>query len=153
MPAIDLKRLAAEISVQHGIRVDPDDPMMAVVTLNRLMLEATVEEIVASLQSATRELQDAAERVQLQAGVRLAKEIRDVVSAVEANLRTTRPTSVPDTEPSPPHSGAGNRWVRQLIVAGLVFLVGVGVGIGLPNAVKNSLRGVAGKTLGVQCCR
>ena len=59
----DVKRLAAEISVQHGIRVDPDDPMMAVVTLNRLVLEQAVGEIVERLQSATRDFQDATEKV------------------------------------------------------------------------------------------
>jgi len=43
---IDLKRLAAEVSVQHGIRVDPDDPMMAVVTLNRLVFEQAVGQLL-----------------------------------------------------------------------------------------------------------
>jgi hypothetical protein len=37
MDATEIKRLAAEVSVQHGIRIDPDDPIMAVVTLNRLV--------------------------------------------------------------------------------------------------------------------
>ena len=39
MPQLDLRQLAAKVSIEHGIRVDPDDPIMAVVTLNRLVLE------------------------------------------------------------------------------------------------------------------
>ena len=44
MRQMDLKQLAAEVSIQHGIRVDPDDPMMAVVTLNRIVLEQTAND-------------------------------------------------------------------------------------------------------------
>ena len=82
----DVKRLAAEISVHHGIRVDPDDPMMAVVTLNRLVLEQAVGEMVECLQSATRDFQDATEKVQLRAGSRLAREVRDCVSEIREEL-------------------------------------------------------------------
>jgi hypothetical protein len=46
---IDLKRLAAEVSIQHGIRIDSDDPMMAIVTLNRLVFEAAVAQVIAFL--------------------------------------------------------------------------------------------------------
>jgi hypothetical protein len=85
----DVKRLAAEISVQHGIRVDPDDPMMAVVTLNRLVLEQAVGEMVERLQHATRDFQDATEKVQLRAGSRLAREVRDCASAIREELIET----------------------------------------------------------------
>src|ERR1035438_2794174 len=82
----DVKRLAAEISAQHGIRVDPDDPMMAVVTLNRLVLEQAVGEIVERLQSASRDFHDATEKVQLRAGSRLAREVRECVGAIREEL-------------------------------------------------------------------
>ena len=42
MPQLDLRQLAAKVSIEHGIRVDPDDPIMAVVTLNRLVLELSL---------------------------------------------------------------------------------------------------------------
>jgi len=133
MPAIDLKRLAAEISVQHGIRVDADDPMMAVVTLNRLVLESAVAEVVENLQSATRDLQDAAEKVQLRAGARLAREIRECASAIQMELRAGgsasggRAANLRDDS----KSGHHQRWLRQLIAAVIIFLAGVGVGLSL----------------------
>ena len=72
----EIKRLAAEVSVAHGIRLDPDDPMMAVVTLNRLVLEQVSSGLLKSLAEATQELSNAAERVQVRAGAVIAEELK-----------------------------------------------------------------------------
>ena len=74
---IDLKRLAAEVSVQHGIRIDADDPMMAVVTLNRLVFEQAVAQVLERVQTAVRDFETAADKVQVRAGGVLAQEVRD----------------------------------------------------------------------------
>ncbi len=68
LTTIDLKRLAAEVSVQHGIRIDPDDPMMAVVTLNRLVFEQAVAQVLERVQSSVRDFEAAADKVQVRAG-------------------------------------------------------------------------------------
>ena len=128
----DVKRLAAEISVQHGIRVDPDDPMMAVVTLNRLVLEQAVGEIVEHLQAATRDFQDATEKVQLRAGSRLAREVRDSAAAlreelIEAGrLRAHQVT----TEMSRANARPPARWALAagVVIGILLFLSGLWVG-------------------------
>src|ERR1035441_1590537 len=128
----DVKRLAAEISAQHGICVDPDDPMMAVVTLNRLVLEQAVGDIVERLQSATRDFQDAAEKVQLRAGSRLAREVRDCAAAIREELveaSSLRPPQV-TTETGRSHSRPAARW-RLPVVVGLaivLFLAGFWIG-------------------------
>jgi hypothetical protein len=123
MPVIDIKRLAAEVSAQHGIRVDPEDPMMAVVTLNRLILEGAIADIVENLQTATRELQDAAENVQFQAGTRLAGDLRACAAAIREELQGRSFTGRSDEKAT---SSAG---YRQLIFSGLLFLVGLGLGL------------------------
>ena len=74
---MDLRRLAAEVSAQHGIRIDPDDPMMAVVTLNRLVFEQAMAEVLDRVQSAGRDFEAATEKVQVRAGGVLAQEVRD----------------------------------------------------------------------------
>jgi hypothetical protein len=74
---VDLKRLAAEVSVQHGIRIDPDDPMLAVVTLNRLVFEHAVAQVLERMQSSVRDFEAATEKVQIRAGVVLAQEVRN----------------------------------------------------------------------------
>jgi hypothetical protein len=83
---IDLKRLAAEVSVQHGIRVDPDDPMMAVVTLNRLVFEQAVSQVLERVQASVRDFETAADKVQVRAGGALAQEIRDCGCAIRQEV-------------------------------------------------------------------
>ena len=87
MDATEIKRLAAEVSVQHGIRIDPDDPIMAVVTLNRLVLEATLAEGVTSIRKMAAELNDAAARLQVRAGSTVAQEVRQCVAAIQSELQ------------------------------------------------------------------
>lgn len=77
LAAIDLKRLAAEVSVQHGIRIDPDDPMLAVVTLNRLVFEHAVAQVLERMQNSVQDFEAATEKVQIRAGTILAQEVRN----------------------------------------------------------------------------
>lgn len=77
LTAADLKRLAAEVSAQHGIRIDPDDPIMAVVTLNRLVFEAAIAQVLEEVQASIRDFETAAEKVQVRAGGALAQEVRE----------------------------------------------------------------------------
>jgi hypothetical protein len=133
MAEVDLKRLASEVSIQHGIRVDPDDPMMAVVTLNRLMLESVVADVIENLQSASRELQESANRVQFRIGARLAGDIRECAAALREELRPSVPAAGEFLKGPRGEPGARNRqpWSRDLIVGTLLFLTGVGVGLAL----------------------
>ena len=132
--AIDLKRLAAEVSVQHGIRIDPDDPMMAVVTLNRLVFEQAVAHVLDRVQSAVQDFEAATEKVQVRAGGVLAQEVRDSVvvlrdeiakaaSKFSSDARTIRAkrTSIIDV-PKP-------AWlVACLALALMLFALGVWMG-------------------------
>ena len=85
----DLKRLAAEVSVQHGIRIDPDDPMMAVVTLNRLVFEQAVAHVLDRVQSSVRDFEAASEKVQVRAGGVLAQEVRDCAVILREEIAKT----------------------------------------------------------------
>ncbi len=87
LSSLDLKRLIAEVSVQHGIRLDPDDPAMAVVTLNRLVLEAVLAEAIRAMGSAAREFEGAAARAQSRAGVLLAQEVRESATGVRQEIQ------------------------------------------------------------------
>jgi hypothetical protein len=87
MRQLDLKQLAAKVSVEHGIRVDPDDPIMAVVTLNRLVLEQAANEIIEEVRSATREFERAATSVQARAGNLVAHEVRGCVAVLRHEVQ------------------------------------------------------------------
>jgi hypothetical protein len=135
MPHLDLKELAAKVSVEHGIRVDPDDPIMAVVTLNRLVLEQATSEIVEEVRAATREFEQAAEGVQVQAGSFLAQRVRDCVSVLRQEVvRSLGNGSAQMREGlgavSRAHEKPGvQRWVAIGLLAGIV-LFGCGVWLG-----------------------
>src|SRR6185312_1055183 len=87
MDSTEIKRLAAEVSLQHGIRIDPDDPIMAVVTLNRLVLENMLNEGLRSIRNATEEFNQAAERVQVRAGSAVGQEVRECVALIRGELQ------------------------------------------------------------------
>ncbi|HEX4167497.1 MAG TPA: hypothetical protein VHZ55_18685 [Bryobacteraceae bacterium] len=87
MDSTELRRLAAEASLQHGIRIDPDDPIMAVVTLNRLVLENVLSEGLRSIRTAAEEFTQAAERVQIRAGAAVGYDVRECVAAIRGELQ------------------------------------------------------------------
>ena len=86
METSDVNRLIAEAVNRHGIRLDPDDPAIVVVTLNRLMLEEAAERVAAEIRAASRELLDAAAKVEAGLGAAVARELRRV-QAREGQMR------------------------------------------------------------------
>ena len=120
--------------MQHGIRIDPDDPMMAVVTLNRLVFEQAVAQVLDRVQSAVRDFETATEKVQVRAGGVLAQEVREcaatlrdeivkVVGRVDSRFRKVR------RRPIPHRSVARTVWlVVGLSLALILFAFGVWLG-------------------------
>ena len=82
----DLKRVAAEVSVQHGIRIDPDDPILAVVTINRMMLETAVTDAEQRMRRIVAEFNGSVERLEVRAGAAAAKEVRACAAAIRNEL-------------------------------------------------------------------
>lgn len=110
--AIDVERLLTEALTQHGIRLDPHDPAVVLVTLNRLVLEDAAKSVVADIRKATKEFEGAASRVQSRLG-----------AAVAARLKS-------DATAAPPSSNWPRRAYLALAVslsAGM-FLGGITVG-------------------------
>src|ERR1035441_983488 len=135
MRQLDLKQLAAKVSVEHGIRVDPDDPIMAVVTLNRLVLEQAANEIVEEVRSATREFEQAAERVHLRAGAVVAEKVRECFGVLRqekqkdiGNASTRARKSIADVGRAD-ESPTLQRWVAIGLLSGAA-LFGCGVWLG-----------------------
>jgi hypothetical protein len=87
MEPLDLKKLAAEVSAHHDIRIDADDPMMVVMTLNRLVFEHAVDEAVSRLKTSADDIERAAGRVQVRAGTALAQDIKEYSATIA--LKTT----------------------------------------------------------------
>ncbi len=131
----DLKRLAAEVSIQHGIRIDPDDPMMAVVTLNRLVFEAAVAKVLERMQAAVRDFEAAAEKVQVRAGGALAQEVRESgvvmrqeVAKLMEEFRRGAGARQPDIEGLRRLSREKQWFTLGLAAALALFILGIWVG-------------------------
>jgi len=73
---IEVERLLAEALSKHGIRLDPHDPAVVLVTLNRLVLEDAWKGLVADMRKATAEFEQAADRIQSRFGSALAMKVK-----------------------------------------------------------------------------
>jgi hypothetical protein len=135
MRQLDLKQLAAKVSVEHGIRVDPDDPIMAVVTLNRLVLEQAANEIGEEIRSAAREFEQAAKNVQVRAGSLLAQRVRDCAAVLRqeavknSSNVATQVTEKIESVGRTHERGVVQRWVAIGLLSGTA-LFGCGVWLG-----------------------
>ncbi|MGH9446207.1 MAG: hypothetical protein ACRD3O_10820 [Terriglobia bacterium] len=129
MDSAEIKRLAAEVSVQHGIRIDPDDPMMAVVTLNRLMLERAFSEAAVSIRNIVEDFNRAAERVQIRAGSVIAQEVREAVAAIRMELqKNIDGAHVKASKPNGTACLLFRFWSWMLLSGAALFAAGLWVG-------------------------
>jgi len=74
---IDLRRLIAEVAARNGIRVEPDDPAFALVTLNQLVLEDFITRTDERIRLGIAEFMDAVHKTETRAGKILAAEVRN----------------------------------------------------------------------------
>jgi cytochrome c-type biogenesis protein CcmH/NrfG len=125
MDGFDLKKLVAEVSAEHGIRVDADDPIMVVVTLNRLVFEHAVERAVTRLQASADEINRAAARVQVRAGTVLAQEIKEMAANFQKEIRSATDALLATAQPNQAGSRGAMKWLLiSIAVVMLAFLLG-----------------------------
>src|SRR5437764_12731560 len=74
--ASDVERVLSEALPKDGIRLDLHDPAIVLVTLTRLVLEDAVECGAADIRKATREYEEAANRVQGRLGAAIATRLK-----------------------------------------------------------------------------
>jgi CHASE3 domain sensor protein len=131
---MDLRRLAGEVSAQHGIRIDPDDPIMAVVTLNRLVFEQAVAQVLDRVQSSVRDFESATEKVQVRAGGVLAQEVRDCAAILREEIANAAGNIAPEaTKVRGRNTSTGSVSNSAWVVAGLglaLVLLALGVWLG-----------------------
>ncbi len=110
--AVDVERLLAEALTKHGIRLDPNDPAVVLVTLNRLVLEDAAKSVVAEMRLATTEFEQAAGRVQSRFGAAVANRLKSGASSAVS-----------------PSAWSPRAWFALGLVSGFgLFSIGVAVG-------------------------
>lgn len=133
MPDIDL--LIGKVAEQNGIRLERDDPAFALVTLNELLLQETVDKLHAQIRSTLDEFTESVQRLDVRAGGLIAREVtqsaagirrelqQDIASASLQARELIRRVEVAHSRP------AVARWMTIGIVCGLLlFACGVCLG-------------------------
>jgi hypothetical protein len=85
---LDTRALVAELVSKHGIHIDEADPAMAIVVLNRLVLEKSTDQISERIRLELKEFEEGVAKVQRRAGRLVAEEFNDHLTAVRNSLQT-----------------------------------------------------------------
>jgi hypothetical protein len=83
----DVKRLISEVAAQNGIRVEPDDPLFALVTINRIVLEEATQELQDQIQARISEFDASYQRAERRAGGVLAQIVKESAEQMRQGLQ------------------------------------------------------------------
>jgi len=87
MAELDKDRLISELARRYAVRMDDNDPAIAIVALNRLMLEHAIEEIFGAMARRIVEFETSVLKVEQRAGKLLALEVSEAAARIRAELR------------------------------------------------------------------
>lgn len=79
---LDVKRLIGEVAAKNGIRLEPDDPAFALVTLNQLVLEETAKRVCNHVSTTLAQFTESLSKGEHLAGRALAHEIKAVAAEI-----------------------------------------------------------------------
>src|ERR1051325_9458957 len=135
MPQLDIKQVVGELASRHGIRVDPNDPAIAIVLLNRLVLEHSAEELANGVRIGLREFEESVQKVQTRAGQLVAAEFNDRAAALRSELQRditlagAKASEIVFRVEQANRQPVMLRWATLGIVAALaLFLIGLWIG-------------------------
>jgi hypothetical protein len=84
--AFDVQRLIDEVAARHRLLLKPDDAAFAIVTMNRLVLEESLEAIHSRIVEDLALFEAAAKKMQTRAGTVLAAEVRESAAGIRQEL-------------------------------------------------------------------
>jgi len=100
MPQVpDIDRLIAEVAARHGILLEKDDAAFALVTLNQLILDSAIDDLVGKMRAVIAEFEVATERVQQKAGIAIAKQVKVTVQELTEKIGSARAAPHRSAEP------------------------------------------------------
>ena len=135
MSSVDSKKLTAQVAARHGLLIREDDPAMALVTMNEMVLEQVLEKAQVGLRGMLSEAEEGQKRSQQETAVWVQEEIGRAGSALRVQLLRDIDTGRLQAKELVVQLGrlysrsAVRRWVALGIVSGLVLLL-IGVGLG-----------------------
>jgi hypothetical protein len=82
----DVQRLIDEVAARHRLLLKPDDAAFAMVTMNRLVLEESLEAIHSQIHQDLTLFEAAAKKMQTRAGTIIAAEVRESAAGIRQEL-------------------------------------------------------------------
>ena|SRR5215472_3954238 len=82
----DPKQLIAAVRAKHGIRLEPDDPVFALVTINELVLEEAVRRLSEDMDSRLDTFSKGMDRTERLAGKLLAEDVRNAAAQIREEM-------------------------------------------------------------------
>ncbi|MGD0669662.1 MAG: hypothetical protein ABSB23_19050 [Bryobacteraceae bacterium] len=83
----NVKRLISEVAAQNGIRVEPDDPLFALVTINRIVLEEATQKLQDHIQARIVEFDASMQKAEVRAGKMLAQMVKESAEKMRQGLQ------------------------------------------------------------------
>jgi hypothetical protein len=83
----DPKQLIAAVRAKHGIRIEPDDPAFALVTLNELVLEEAIRRLSEDMDRRLVTFGDGMDRTERRAGKLLAEDVRNAAAKIREEMQ------------------------------------------------------------------
>ncbi len=88
MANIDTKRLIGEMASRYGIRLDENDPALAMISLNQLVLEDTIQALWEQLRVRITDFETSAQKIEIRAGAALAQEVKESAAVLRSELHS-----------------------------------------------------------------
>ena len=86
--SIDVQRLIAEVAARHDLLLKPDDPAIALVTMNELVLEASIDIVHEEVRETIAEFHASMQKVEKRAGTMLAQSVKEATVQMREGLQS-----------------------------------------------------------------
>ena len=86
--SIDVQRLIAEVASRHDLLLKPDDPAIALVTMNELVLEESIDIIHDEVRETIAEFHASMQKVEKRAGTMLAQSVKEATVQMREGLQS-----------------------------------------------------------------
>jgi hypothetical protein len=133
--AFDVQRLIDEVAARHRLVLKPDDAAFAIVTMNRLVLEESLEAVHSHIVEDLALFEAAAQKVQTRAASFLVGQVRESVAGIRKEIerdiqdaRLDSSTIVRQVEAAYQRPMSAQKLTIAALAAVLLFLGGVWAG-------------------------
>lgn len=86
--SIDVQRLIAEVASRHNVLLKPDDPAIALVTMNELVLEASIDIVHDEVRETIAEFHASMQKAEKRAGSMLAQSVKESTVKMRDGLQS-----------------------------------------------------------------